>query len=91
MHVQNLGRKSVEEIKQKLVEIKEHTAVVPLMAPSYMDMLHELIGLEDVKEQIKKNCSFRKDEEGSGSRWKRRSVKAAVTAAAFVPLESTSI
>lgn len=70
MHVQNLGRKSVEEIKQKLVEIKEHTAVVPLMAPSYMDMLHELIGLEDVKEQIKKIAAFarmKKDQEAIGN------------------------
>mgnify|MGYP000870419797 CR=1 FL=1 len=58
MRVRNLSRKSVYEIKRKLAEIDELTINVPLQAANYMDMLNELIGLEDVKEQLRKIVAF---------------------------------
>ena len=58
MHVRNLGRKCVDEIKRKLVEINELTINVPLKEASYMDMLNDLIGLKDVKEQVRKIAAF---------------------------------
>ena len=58
MHVRNLGKKCVDEIKQKLAEMNELTINVPLKAASYMDMLNDLIGLEDVKEQVRKIAAF---------------------------------
>lgn len=57
-HVRNLGRKCVEEIKRKLAEINELTINVPLKEASYMDMLNDLIGLKDVKEQVGKIAAF---------------------------------
>ena len=60
MHVRNLGKKCVVEIKQKLAEMNELTINVPLQAARYMDMLNDLIGLEDVKEHIKKIAAFAK-------------------------------
>lgn len=60
MHVRNLGRKSIEEIKRKLTEIEENTIVVPLKAKGYMEMLNVLIGLEEVKEQVRKIAAFAK-------------------------------
>lgn len=58
MHVRNLGKKSVDEIKQKLAETEIIAAPVPKKAESYMDMLDDLIGLADVKEQIRKIAAF---------------------------------
>lgn len=58
MHVRNLGKKCVDEIKQKLAEMNELTINVPLKVASYMDMLNDLIGLEDVKEQVRKIAAF---------------------------------
>ena len=62
MQVRNLGRKSVEEIKNKLQLIeqsearKEPSAELP--TPNYTDMLDKLIGLENVKEQVRRIAAF---------------------------------
>ena len=58
--VRNLGRKSKEEIKKKLCEIGALPAPVQLPEPNYTDMLGELIGLESVKEQVKKITALAK-------------------------------
>ena len=52
--VRNLGRNCVEEIKQKLEEYRPVSYSVTKTAPTYMEMLNELIGLENVKEQVGK-------------------------------------
>ena len=52
IHIRNLGRKSTEEIRRKLAELGNLSALIPLTAPNYSDMLEELIGLERVKEQV---------------------------------------
>lgn len=56
--VRNLGRKGYEEIKQKLVAFGgQEVPVLPKSEKSAQDssaMLEELIGLKDVKEQIRK-------------------------------------
>ena len=60
MHVRNLGRKCLEEIKQKIEEIKTSNTSEPSITESHIDMLNELIGLEDVKKQIKKFAAYAK-------------------------------
>jgi SpoVK/Ycf46/Vps4 family AAA+-type ATPase len=59
-HVRNLGKKSFEEIKQILAENQVIPRAVPLTAKTYMDMLNEMIGLEEVKAQIRKITSYAK-------------------------------
>ena len=60
--VRNLGRKSYDEVKEKLSEILTHISEaeteIPLTAENYMAMLDELIGLEDVKRQVKKIAAY---------------------------------
>ena len=66
-HIRNLGRKSMNEIKHRL---KEYIIIndldfmnaepVQLDGPSYTDMLNKLVGLEDVKEQVRKITAFAK-------------------------------
>ena len=71
MHVRNLGRKCIDEIKQRLASIKEDAVIVSLVETSYMDKLDELIGLEDVKEQVRKISAFakmKKDMEASSNK-----------------------
>ena len=58
MHVRNLGKKCVYEIKQKLAETEITTAPVSLNSESYIDMLNNMVGLSDVKEQIGKITAF---------------------------------
>ena len=60
LHVRNLGKKSMEEVKQKLAEIQGLAASTPLQEINYMARLNELIGLTDVKEQIRKIAAFAK-------------------------------
>ena len=60
LHIRNLGRKSTEEIKRKLAETGNLSPSIPLIAPNYSDMLEELIGLEHVKEQVKKITALAK-------------------------------
>lgn len=56
--IRNLGRKGAEEIERKLSELPALPAPAPLTAPSYADMLSELVGLRDVKEQLRKIAAF---------------------------------
>lgn len=56
--IRNLGRKGAEEIERKLLELPALPAPAPLTAPSYADMLSELVGLRDVKEQLRKIAAF---------------------------------
>lgn len=57
-HIRNLGRRSTDEIKLKLFEFETLTAAPPMIACSYTDMLNELIGLKEVKEQVQKITAF---------------------------------
>lgn len=58
MCVRNLGRKSYEEVKEKLASIKTKPDAPEEPAPCYTEMLDSLIGLENVKEQIRKITAF---------------------------------
>lgn len=58
--VRNLGRKSAEEVRAKLKEYKPISSSVIKTAPTYMEMLNELIGLENVKEQVAKLVALAK-------------------------------
>ena len=58
--IRNLGRKSFEEIKQRLKEAQiQMLGTTPsCQAKTYMDMLDDLVGLDDVKAQIKRISAF---------------------------------
>ena len=58
LRIRNMGRKCAAEIRQKLDESRTLAKVVPLEAPSYMEMLDELIGLDAVKEQVRRIAAF---------------------------------
>lgn len=58
MKVRNLGRKSMEEVKHILESILVLAKEAPKVETSYMDALDELIGLNPVKEQIKKISAY---------------------------------
>ena len=62
MQVRNLGRKCFEEIEEKLrlIEQSESLMVSAIEQPSinYADMLNELIGLRNVKEQVRRITAF---------------------------------
>ena len=60
MNLRNMGRRSFIEIKQKLAAFQGLEINLPLTETSYMAKLDELIGLTDVKEQIKKIAAFAK-------------------------------
>lgn len=55
-HIRNLGRRSIQEIKQKLSEFETQAAA----SQNYTEMLNELIGLKEVKEQVRKITAFAK-------------------------------
>ena len=58
--IRNLGMKSIEEIREKLTAFKDITERYPSDGKSYMTALDELIGLNEVKEQVKKIASYAK-------------------------------
>lgn len=58
--VRNLGYKSLSEIKGKIVEINESKKMVLFKEESYIEMLNDLIGLEGVKEQVRRIAAFAK-------------------------------
>ena len=64
LHVRNLGRKNVAEIKETLAaylqEHPDYDKSPSRQAASYYDMLDELIGLKEVKQQIRKIAAFAK-------------------------------
>lgn len=57
LDIRHLGRKSAEEVRQKLAEFQETGS---FMKKTYMERLDELVGLTDVKEQIRKIAAFAK-------------------------------
>ena len=59
-HIRNLGRKCVEEIRRRLSEVKSDEAPAPVSGVSCSSMLTDLIGLENVKEQVRKIAAFAK-------------------------------
>ena len=76
MRVRNFSRKCLDEIRQKLAEMPETTETAKPGLPegrSYMDLLDELVGLGEVKAQIRKLAAFAKmkqamsDKEGASS------------------------
>jgi len=60
LKIRNLGRKSAEEVKNKLKMLKIDTSESVESKIDYAAALEELIGLEDVKAQIKKVEAFAK-------------------------------
>ena len=58
--IRNLGRKSTEEITRKLAELGSPLAPAQLPVANYAGMLEELIGLEAVKEQVRKITALAK-------------------------------
>ncbi len=58
LHIRKLNSKGIEEIKQKLYEFETLTGASSLNACNYTDMLNELIGLKEVKEQVQKITAF---------------------------------
>lgn len=58
--VRNLGRKCTEEIKSKLAQTGYISAPIQEPQPKYSEMLEELIGLENVKEQVKRITALAK-------------------------------
>lgn len=59
-HIRNLSSRSIEEIKQKLYEFEMLTEDSSMNICNYTDMLNELIGLNEVKEQVRKIAAFGK-------------------------------
>lgn len=60
MHIRNLSKSCIDEIKQKLAETADTAKPVPLETTSYMEMLDSLIGLGEVKAQINRLAAFAK-------------------------------
>ena len=56
--IRNLGMRQVSEISQILNKYKTCTAVGPLKQSNFIDRLDKLIGLEEVKEQIRRITHF---------------------------------
>lgn len=60
IRVRNLGKKSMEEVLQKLSEFKAYKKIVIKPKSDYQAMLNELIGLKEVKEQFRKIAALAK-------------------------------
>ncbi len=58
--IRNLGRKGTEEVKSKISSIKRQQASEQLPAPDYSSMLDDLVGLREVKEQVRKIIAYGK-------------------------------
>ena len=59
-HVRNLGRKCTEEIRTKLAEWETQTAPALQTASGCRETLDELVGLQQVKAQVKRISAFAK-------------------------------
>lgn len=57
-NIRNMSWKCVDEIKQRLSELQTLTAAPQVTAGNYTDMLDELIGLKEVKDQVRKITAF---------------------------------
>ena len=73
-HIRNLGRKCMEEIRQKLrlIESTGDNAQATTPNPCYADMLNELIGLQNVKAQIKRIIAYARMKQDMEQRGKSR-------------------
>ncbi len=60
LQLRNFGKKNLSEVRQKLSECRELISAASLGCTNYMDRLDELIGLADVKEQVRKIAAFAK-------------------------------
>ena len=60
LNIRNLSRKSVVEVKEKIAFIEKQLASAEQTASDYIAMLNELIGLGEVKEQVKKIVAYAK-------------------------------
>ena len=60
MRVRNLGKKNINEIRQKLAQTSEIAKISAQKRQTCMEMLNALIGLDEVKSQIKKLAAFAK-------------------------------
>ena len=60
MSVRNLGRKCFDEVKEKLAALTEQYKLPEKTASSYTEMLDGLVGLKNVKEQVKKITAYAK-------------------------------
>ena len=58
--IRNLSVNCVYEIKEKMIEWAKFSKIVCLKGSNYMEQLDELIGLNEVKAQIKKIVAFAK-------------------------------
>ena len=60
LHIRNLGKKSADEVKSALRKWRGDDVTVELEDENYMEMLSELIGLQEVKAQVRKIAAFAK-------------------------------
>ena len=60
LHIRNLGRKSTEEIRSKLLELGYTFLPSQKKEPCFCEMLEELIGLDNVKDQVRKITALAK-------------------------------
>lgn len=58
MKNRNLTRKVIEEVKERLSRLEEQQTTEELTASDYSAMLDELVGLGEVKKQVKKIAAF---------------------------------
>ncbi|WP_051689189.1 DNA-directed RNA polymerase subunit alpha C-terminal domain-containing protein [Butyrivibrio sp. AE2032] len=56
--IRNIGKKGIEEVREKLKLIYGDSEEQPKDGNSCLDQLDELIGLEDVKEQVRRIAAF---------------------------------
>lgn len=59
-NVRNFSRKSAEEVRRKLVSLEAQKASAQQPAPDCLAMLNELVGLGEVKEQVRKITAYAK-------------------------------
>ena len=57
-NIRNLGKKGIEEVKEKIGPLFDEPAPEP--GKSYMEMLDDLIGLDEAKTQVRKIAAFAK-------------------------------
>ena len=68
--IRNIGKKQIYEIRERLMSVPEMAKVTPLESDNYMSMLDELIGLDEVKAQVKKITALAKMKKDMSSQGK---------------------
>lgn len=72
-HIRNLSRKCIAEIRQKAGEYGALAAVpAPLDAASYSDMLNDLIGLQSVKQQVRRIAAYARMQQDMAAQGRKR-------------------